>query len=217
MNIREMRTCLGDTQKDFSERYHIPLRTIQNWEAGRREPPAYILELLEERVLHDAANRKTIKIPSLTYDPNKMDLPDRRNFLTGRSWLREIQNILGNSFVFGLDSALICQNLFLGRYDQYWIWGYGDDSATMYNGVILLSNSILNNVVEENGLRYTDFNRTLSDALDNEDILDMQGITEALSKYYYTHDDSFEGLCIPPRYQNRFESLADDAIHYYDS
>ena len=33
MNIREMRTRLGDTQSEFAARYNIPFRTVQNWEA----------------------------------------------------------------------------------------------------------------------------------------------------------------------------------------
>ena len=30
MNIREMRTLLGDTQSEFAARYNIPFRTVQN-------------------------------------------------------------------------------------------------------------------------------------------------------------------------------------------
>ena len=41
MNIREMRTQLGDTQSEFAARYNIPFRTIQNWEAEVRKPPEY--------------------------------------------------------------------------------------------------------------------------------------------------------------------------------
>ena len=36
MDIREMRTQLGDTQSEFSARYGIPFRTVPNWEAGVR-------------------------------------------------------------------------------------------------------------------------------------------------------------------------------------
>lgn len=36
MNIREIRTKLGDTQSEFATRYHIPFRTVQNWETGQR-------------------------------------------------------------------------------------------------------------------------------------------------------------------------------------
>ena len=67
------------------------------------------------------------------------------------------------------------------------------------------------------GLRYTCFNRTLIDAMTYEDILDMQGITEALSYYYETHGHSFEGLFIPPEYQEQFQQLSLDAIEYYCS
>ena len=71
-------------------------------------------------------------------------------------------------------------------------------------------------IVNKNGILYTDFSRTISDALANESILDMQGITEALSKYYYLHDESFNGLSVSPEYQERFEELAREAIEYYD-
>jgi len=46
MNIREMRTQLGDTQSEFAMRYGIPFRTIQNWENNVCKPPEYIKSLL---------------------------------------------------------------------------------------------------------------------------------------------------------------------------
>ena len=72
-------------------------------------------------------------------------------------------------------------------------------------------------VIETNGLRFTDLNRTISDALANESILDMQGITEAVSRYYFSNGESFEGLAVTPEYQEAFERLAQDAKSYYDS
>lgn len=66
-------------------------------------------------------------------------------------------------------------------------------------------------------VKYTDFNRTLSDAIANESLLDMQGIIEALSKYYFTNGESFHGLCVAPEYQERFDLLANEAMEYYDS
>ena len=47
MNIREMRTQLGDNQSEFAARYNIPFRTVQNYEAGVRKPSDYIINLLE--------------------------------------------------------------------------------------------------------------------------------------------------------------------------
>lgn len=46
MSIKEMRQALGLTQLAFSEKFEIPKRTIEDWEAGRRNPPRYVLNLL---------------------------------------------------------------------------------------------------------------------------------------------------------------------------
>ena len=73
MNVREMRTRLGDTQSEFAARYNIPFRTVQNWETGLRKPPEYIMSLLENRIREDLVNRKTAEMPK--YDPRKSDLP----------------------------------------------------------------------------------------------------------------------------------------------
>jgi hypothetical protein len=125
---------------------------------------------------------------------------------------------MGESVVFALDQALMCQGSFGGRSDEYIVWVYGDDALSEYNGVVVLGNHISHyNVKNRNGILCTDFNRTLSDAFANEDILDMQGITEAVSRYYYSNGDSFEGLSISPEYQERFERLAEEAIDYYGS
>lgn len=216
MDIREMRNRLGETQSEFAERYHIPFRTIQNWESGVRVPPAYITSLLEDRVRADLVNRRTAALPK--YDPRKIDLPKRSNFIGSFAWLRAVSEEIGEPIVFALDEALMCQGNFGGRSDEYIVWVYGDDSLSRFNGVVVLGNHVSPyHVQEKNGLRYTDFNRTLADALANESILDMQGITEALSRYYYKNGSSFAGLFPVPEYEESFAKLADEAVHYYNS
>lgn len=214
MNIREMRTRLGDTQSEFAARYNIPFRTVQNWETGTRKPPEYIMDLLEQRTKEDLLNRKTLSLPK--YDPQKRDLPKRSDYIGAISWLKAVRDCIGESVVFALDEALMCQGNFGGRSDEYVVWVYGNDSLTRFNGVVVLGNHISpHNVKSRNGLQYTDFNRTVYDAFANEAILDMQGITEAVSKYYYANGDSFDGIFIAPEYQDRFEMLANEAIEYY--
>ena len=133
------------------------------------------------------------------------------------SWLKAVKECLGDGVVFALDDALMCQGAFSGRSDEYIIWVYGDDAASGYNGVVVIGNHVSGlNINEKNGLKFTDFNRTLSDALANESILDMQGTVEALSRYYYTNGESFNGLSVAPEYQDRFDSLTVEAIEYYD-
>ena len=45
--------------------------------------------------------------------------------------------------------------------------------------------------------------------------LDLQGITEALSYYYETHNHSFDELFIPAEFKKSFKQLAQDAKEYY--
>lgn len=216
MDIREMRTRLGDTQSEFAARYNIPFRTVQNWETGLRKPPEYIMTLLESRIREDLVNRKTAALPK--YDPRKKELPKRSNFVGALSWLKAVRERLGENVVFALDEALMCQGSFGGRSDEYFVWVYGDDKVSDFNGVVLLGNKVSQYcIMEKNGLRFTDFNRTLSDALANESILDMQGITEAVSRYYYSNNESFSGLSVAPEYQERFERLANEARDYYNN
>lgn len=216
MDIRAMRLQLGDTQSEFAARYQIPFRTVQNWEAGIRKPPEYMLDLLEYRIREDLVNRKTAMLPKRS--SLKPDLPRRRDFVGAFSWLRAVRDCIGEPIVFALDEALMCQGSFGGHSDEYLVWVYGNDSVTRFNGVAVLGNQInAMDVQTRNGLAFTSFNRTLSDALANEAILDMQGITEAVSRYYYAHADSFDGLFIPPVYQEQFERLKNAAIAYYES
>lgn len=211
-----MRAQLGDTQSEFAARYNIPFRTVQNWETGLRRPPEYIINLLENRIREDLINRKTATLPK--YDPHKRNLPKRSNYIGSLSWLKAVRDQLGGNCVFALDEALMCQGSFGGRNDEYIVWVYGTDEVSRFNGVVVLGNNISPYCVKEkNGLRFTDLNRTLSDAFANESILDMQGITEAVSRYYYSNNESFNGLFVAPEYQERFERLATDAIDYYNN
>lgn len=50
MNLKEARTCAGLTQAEMSERFEIPKRTIENWEAGKRKCPVYVEKLIVEKL-----------------------------------------------------------------------------------------------------------------------------------------------------------------------
>lgn len=44
--IKELRSSVGMNQREFAEHVGISVRTIQDWETGRRVPPDYIPRLL---------------------------------------------------------------------------------------------------------------------------------------------------------------------------
>ena len=59
--IREIRAGTGLSQVAFGEALHIPRRTIEEWEAGNRKCPHYVVELIAFRVQHDDILRKEKK------------------------------------------------------------------------------------------------------------------------------------------------------------
>ncbi len=44
--IRDLRESTGMSRKEFSDHTGIPVRTLEDWEAGRRTPPEYIPRLI---------------------------------------------------------------------------------------------------------------------------------------------------------------------------
>ena len=44
--IKELRESTGMSRKEFSDYTGIPVRTLEDWEAGRRTPPDYIPRLM---------------------------------------------------------------------------------------------------------------------------------------------------------------------------
>lgn len=50
MTIKEIRSACSMTQKAFSEFLGIPKRSIENWESGERNPPEYLVKLIEYKL-----------------------------------------------------------------------------------------------------------------------------------------------------------------------
>mgnify|MGYP004502887767 CR=1 FL=1 len=57
-HIREMRERTGLSQAKFSKKFGIPPITLQSWEAGRREPPAYVLGMIEKLLEYESRYEK---------------------------------------------------------------------------------------------------------------------------------------------------------------
>lgn len=51
--IIKLRKETGLSRKEFSEHFGIPLRTIEDWEAGRRTPPEYIPRLMKYQIEYE--------------------------------------------------------------------------------------------------------------------------------------------------------------------
>ena len=51
--ITELREEVGENRKEFSVHTGIPVRTLEDWEAGRRTPPEYIPRLIEYQIKYE--------------------------------------------------------------------------------------------------------------------------------------------------------------------
>ena len=58
MTIKELRTAAGMTQKAFAEYFGVSKRAVENWEGGKRECPAYLLELMEYKLRNEKKIRE---------------------------------------------------------------------------------------------------------------------------------------------------------------
>ena len=52
-SIKELRESTGMSRKDFSEHTGVPVRTLEDWEAGRRTPPEYIPRLIAYQLKYE--------------------------------------------------------------------------------------------------------------------------------------------------------------------
>ena len=52
MTIKEICEQYGLSQTALAKRFGIPLRTVQDWHAGRRTPPDYVVGMMVEILKH---------------------------------------------------------------------------------------------------------------------------------------------------------------------
>lgn len=53
MNIFELRTITKLSQSQFAKKYNIPVRTLQKWEQGASNPPAYLISLIKDDISNE--------------------------------------------------------------------------------------------------------------------------------------------------------------------
>lgn len=59
-NIVDLRTEIGLSRKEFALHFGIPLRTVEDWEAGRRVPPEYIPRLIRYQIKFEKLSNKEV-------------------------------------------------------------------------------------------------------------------------------------------------------------
>lgn len=53
MTIKEICEKYGLSQTALAKRFGIPIRTVQDWYSGRRNPPDYVVRMMDELLKKD--------------------------------------------------------------------------------------------------------------------------------------------------------------------
>lgn len=86
-NIADLRAETGLNRKEFAAHFGIPLRTVEDWEAGKRIPPEYIPRLIGYQIRFEKLFYKKVR------DDKLDDISSDRN-------VNVIRDLDGNKIVF---------------------------------------------------------------------------------------------------------------------
>lgn len=52
-SMKEIRKSVNMTQREFSQHFGIPIRTLQNWENGVNVPPEYTVNMIRRLLMYE--------------------------------------------------------------------------------------------------------------------------------------------------------------------
>lgn len=137
------------------------------------------------------------------------------DYTSNRAWLRDV---VGNQpMILRSVSALEYLQLFVGYFSENKVEVYALEESSEENIRCLI-------IEDLEAIEYIRFENVLcsspsqavNDMLSDFEHSDETALVEALSKYYYSHEESFSGLNIKKENQKRFEELKDWAINYFE-
>lgn len=137
------------------------------------------------------------------------------DYTSNRAWLRDV---VGNQpMILRSVSALEYLQLFVGYFSENKVEVYTLEESSEENIRCLI-------IEDLEAIEYIRFENVLcsspsqavNDMLSDFEHSDETALVEALSKYYYSHEESFSGLNIKKENQKRFEELKDWAINYFE-
>jgi len=136
------------------------------------------------------------------------------DFLTTRAWHRAV--VGGKDMILRSTSALEFLELFGGYMREKKIDVYAKRREEYENIDCRVVDSFDGiDYIHSGDVLCTSVNQTFNDMLYDYDNVDEQSLVEGLSRYYYTHGTSFDGLIIKPENMKHFNAVKDWAIEYY--
>lgn len=137
------------------------------------------------------------------------------DFLTNREWLSDA--VRGKNLILRKISALEYMQLFVGYFSEQNIEVYSLEKGEYDNINYCIVDSFKGiDYIQDKDTLCCSISQTVNDILDDFDNADETALVEALSKYYYSHGESFEGISVKPGNIKQFETLKDWAVNYYE-
>ena len=65
-NIKTIRTNTGLSQSKFAKEFKIPVRTLQQWEQGKSDPPIYVEEMLKRLIADPPFDIEAHRLPKMS-------------------------------------------------------------------------------------------------------------------------------------------------------
>lgn len=137
------------------------------------------------------------------------------DYTSNRAWLRDV---VGNQpMILRSVSALEYLQLFVGYFSENKVEVYALEESPEEN----IRCHIIEDLEAREYIRFENVlcsspSQAVNDMLSDFEHSDETALVEALSKYYYSHEESFSGLNIKKENQKRFEELKDWAINYFE-
>lgn len=108
MDVRELRLQAGLSQSKFAKMFEVPVSTLKDWEQKRRNPPAYVVNMMKTILQYKGilisqsyieaceARRKSVEnamaiVLSATNGPDEMFLEVLDSYIFGKITLEEME------------------------------------------------------------------------------------------------------------------------------
>ena len=137
------------------------------------------------------------------------------DYISNRAWLRDM--VGDKPLILRNVSALEYLQLFVGYMSESMIEVYSEEPIddTEFKCCVVSSFHEIDYAHMGNVLCCT-VNQAINDMLHNFDNIDEIALVESLSRYYYAHNESFDGLDIQPENMWQFNQIREWAIRYYE-
>ena len=114
--MKQLRNITGFNRAEFARQQGIPLRTIEEWEAGRRKMPEYVLRLLAYKIQLESS-KKDQRIHIIQDENNKSielinDIrPKSRRFFDRNEIEEYFKEYIGNTY----EILETCEKIYIGN------------------------------------------------------------------------------------------------------